>query len=354
MTSVKIINYALDDSPLRGGTIILRGVITADTLQFLKTDDYQREVLAITPRSKIQQGLRAGEPFPDIELGMRGEGYIERNDAIFLQDDTYIIDGLQRVSGALHYLANQTGAPVRMGAVIHFNTTKEWEKDRFEILNMERRKVSPNLLLRNASDKNDGVALLLEMTKEDTRFALYQRVCWQQLMKRGELMTALQLLKTVNYLHRHTVGLLGGRTTMHEVSDFTLKILNQCGAQTIKMNTLAFFDLIDECWGLRTIQYRETAPQVKGTFNNVLAALLSDHEDFWQGKKLFVTSDMKRKLSKFKLNDPNVANLASSGHGASHLLYAMLKEHINSGRRTGHIQLRSNGLTLVPEFETAE
>lgn len=351
MTSIRIINYALDDSPLRGGTIILRGVVSADTLQFLKTDEYQREILAITPRSKIQQGLRAGEPFPDIELGMRGERFVERNDAIFLQDEVYIIDGLQRVSGALHYLANQTGAPVRLGAVVHFNTTKAWERDRFEILNMERRKVSPNLLLRNTADSSDAIALLLEMCREDTRFALHQRVGWQQLMKRGELITALQLIKTVNLLHRHGVGQRGGRTTMRELAEFFNKVYKEFGTQTVRLNTRAYFDLIDECWGLRAIQYRETAPQVRGNFNFVLALILSDHEDFWQGKKLFVSTDMKKKLSKFKLSDPNISNLASSGYGGQQLLYAMLKDHINSGRRTGHIKLRANADVITPEDE---
>lgn len=344
--SIKIINYALDDSPLRGGTIILRGVVSADTLQFLKSDDYQREVMAITPRSKIQQGLKAGEPFPDIELGMRGERFIERNDAIYLQDDVFIIDGLQRVSGALHYLANQTGAPVRLGAVIHFNTTKDWERSRFEILNMERRKVSPNLLLRNSAEDNNALALLLDMSRNDTRFALYQRVSWQQQMKRGELITALQLLKSVNALHRHTIGLRGNRTSLSTLSDFMTKIYNTCGTQVIKANTRAFYDLIDECWGLRAIQYRETAPQVKGTLNAVLATLLSDHEDFWQEKRLFVSADLRRKLSKFRLSDPNVANLAAGNTGAGHLLYSMLKDHLNSGKRTGHLKQRQQFVQL--------
>ena len=73
LKSVKIINGALHESPLRGGTVILRGVIDVGSLKTLRFDDYQREALPLSSLAKLTNALKAGESLPDIEIGMRGD-----------------------------------------------------------------------------------------------------------------------------------------------------------------------------------------------------------------------------------------------------------------------------------------
>jgi hypothetical protein len=47
------------------------------------------------------------------------------------------------------------------------------------------------------------------------------------------------------------------------------------------------------------------------------------------------------------LNDPNVKNLTAASGKARHILYQMLVEHVNSGKRTKR-------LTLRPEFRLTD
>jgi hypothetical protein len=339
MSSIKILNGALDETTLRGGTIILRGVVDPECLKLLKTDDYQREVMPLPPGHRLMQAIKKGEPFPDIELGVRGENFVERNEAIFIQNDVYIIDGLQRVSAAIRY-HTLTGNHARVGATVHFNTTREWEKERFDVLNTAGVKVSPNILLRNYRDKHDSVALLYDICDDDTRFVLHKRVSWKQNMTRTDLLTAMMLCRTVMALHAH-MGLYGAKNAniMAEQMDVMLK---KVGAQNFRMNVRGFYELIDECWGVSMIQYKDVAPQLKGTFLVVMARVLSDHEDFWQldDKKLFINADLRKKLSQFPLSDPTVVNLASSGGKAHYILYGMLVDHLDRGKIKNKLRKR--------------
>ena len=83
--SIKVCNAALDQSP--SGDIVLRGVIHPDSLSGLRVASYQREVLPITSLSRLIKAIKAGTTLPDIELGMRGQKYIERGGCFHLQDD---------------------------------------------------------------------------------------------------------------------------------------------------------------------------------------------------------------------------------------------------------------------------
>ncbi len=102
LKSVKIINGALHESPLRGGTIILRGVIDAGSLKTLRFDDYQREALPLSSLNKLAAALKAGESLPDIEIGMRGARTRNTGDDWYLQDECYVIDGQQRVNACIN------------------------------------------------------------------------------------------------------------------------------------------------------------------------------------------------------------------------------------------------------------
>jgi ribosomal protein L35AE/L33A len=340
--SIKVLNSALDESPLRGGTIILRGVLDVDSLKHLKIGDYQREVMPLSPRHPLMKAMKAGEPFPDVELGVRGESYYENDSGFHIRDDTYIIDGLQRISAAIRFNSLFAGLPQpRIGSTIHFNTTREWERDRFDTLNTKSIRVSPGILLRNQKDKSPAMELLYDMSEEDTRFVLHKRVSWKQNMARSDLIGAMMLCRVVTSLHGHS-GVPVRATTSNLMVQYLDQLVEVVGSQNIRMNLRLFFEVIDECWGIRQIQYKDHASQLKGTFLVVLAKIFSKHTDFWQmsARKLVVGVDHRRKLSQFPLSDPTVMNLAASGGKAHHVLFDMIRDHMDKGKVKHRLTLR--------------
>lgn len=351
---VRLVSAAIDETPR--GEIVLRGVIEAGTLDRLHVDDYQREALPLTSLSSIIDALKSGEVLPDIELGMRGESYSVKEDGVHvLRDPTFIIDGLQRVNGALHLRNTNPDVPVRLGATVHFSTTKEWERDRFRILNMMRSKVSPNVLLRNRRETNPAMDLLHTLSTTDKSFVLHGRVSWGQRMTRQELITALTFAKVVGVLHTHKAP--AKRSNIDDLVPALDKSVEVFGVTAMRENTRTFFNLIDECWNIRRIQYKEGATYIKGSFLYILALYLSDHHDFWvqpDEKKLFVAADLRRKIGQFPIHDPSIANLASSGGKARDMLYMMFRDHVNSGRRTKRPRSRHGGMVMLEDTGSEE
>lgn len=360
---VRLINAALDETPLRGGSTILRGVIDQETLENLRIDDYQREASPLSSLSSIMQAIAKGDPLPEIELGMRGHKVSGDGAEYILMDDTYIIDGQQRVGAALYYLTKHPEAPVRIGAVVHFDTNFEWEKDRFRVLNSSRMKVAPSVLLRNERDSVPIIGTLYGLSNNDRHFPLFNRVCWKQKKARSDLVTGLSLVKIANMLHAHKSS--GHRTSLNELMTALAKTGKVVGVGNVRDNVKEFFQLIDDCWGIRSINYVEAAPHLKSNFLLVMAKLLSDHYAFWRGddeKVLSIPLDLRRKLKSFSVHDHAVVNLAGSGGRSRYILYSMIRDHINSGKRTKHIRSRipEGGVILdgedddaVPEIETA-
>ncbi|MBP7741713.1 MAG: hypothetical protein KA104_03435 [Candidatus Pacebacteria bacterium] len=336
---VKILNGALDE---HDGNIVLRGVIAPESFVDLRVDDYQREVAPLTSQTSILSALQSGEKLPDIELGMRGQKYrLDKDGNIWLQDPTYIIDGLQRTSTAIHFLNGNAGAPVRIGALIHFDTTKEWERDRFRILNTLRAKVSPNILLRNRRETSRAVLSLSGLCENDKTFVLHRRVSWGQRMTRGELITALTMAKIAGILHSHKAA--GRYVNVDQLVPALDKAGDVIGITNVRENVKAFFDLIDECFGIRRVQYRESAVHMRSQFLFVFARLLSDHTDFWRQpdeKKLAIDARLKRKIAQFPIHDPTVMNLAGSSGKSRDVLYMLLRDHINRGKTTKRLSSR--------------
>lgn len=342
INSITVTSAAIDEISIKGKkTVVLRGVIAPDSLKHLRCDDYQREALPMSSLTDIMAAIRAGETLPDIEIGMRGTRVSGRGDDYVLGDICYIIDGQQRVNAALNVLAQSPGTNVRIGAMIHTATTREWEIERFRILNSLRTKLSPNVLLRNAREKNPAIASLYGLCTNDKAFALYQKVAWGQTMKRGELISALMLLKVSGRLHSHKSA--GRSVTVQNLSDQAARLGEVIGNGNVRSNIKEFFEIIDECWGVKLVQYREMAPHMRSTFLTVLAQVFSDHHDFWgdaDEKKIAVDIDMRRKLKAFPLQDPSIAALTSAGGGAPALLYQLVTAHLNKGKRHRHLRAR--------------
>lgn len=330
---------ALDDWEGRGGTIVLRGVINPESFALLKADEYQRKG---EDRADIFGAYMSGEQVPDIELGMRGESFRSHGDTYWLQSEVYIIDGVQRIHNAKRALAIAPQTPIRIGAMIHFNTDKTWERHRFEIVNAKRAKVSPNVRLRNYREDSNAVLTLYGLCHNDKNFVLHGRVCWAQNMARNDLITASQMLGTALELHSHIVG--RGGASVERIVQALSALSDFVPLNTIRTNAAQFFEMIDACWGLQNITYRAAAPQVKGTFLYTMARICSEHHDFWKdaaGRVFNCDGKMREKLKAFRMDDPEIIRLCGSGGKSSDILYELIRKHINSGRRAeNHLRLR--------------
>ncbi len=340
VSPVKIIHAALDED--NGGDIFLRGRVAPESFIHLLTDDYQREVAPLTSQGSILEALKNGGALPDIELGMRGQSFSETSEGTFmLHDPVYIIDGLQRVSTAIHYLQMCPDANIRIGAKIRFATNKEWERQQFRILNTARSRVSPNIILRNRREESRALLMLYGLTGNTRDFALHGRVSWSQKMARGEMLTALTFAKVVGVLHSHKAA--GKSNSIDELVPALDRSMDIIGMQNMRDNIKCLFDLVDECWGIRRVQYRESAVVVRSQFLGVLARLLSDHTDFWKQpdeKKLFVDASLRKKFATFPIHDPQVVQLSGSSGKSRDLLYMLLRDHVNSGKRTKRLVSR--------------
>lgn len=328
---VRIINGALDDDPSSPASIVLQGRIDPNTLRFLKVDnEYQRP---LGDRADIFDALREGKVVPNIEIGVRGQDFeVDGNDVV-IKSSCYIIDGWQRVGNALRLLELIPHQPIRLFASVHFGTDQIWERHRFNALNKNIKKVSPNLHMRNMRDTNEAVLTLYGLSNNDKTFPLFKKVCWSQNMQRGHLVSALVLAQAAMFLHGHQGGLAQG--AVESVSRSLKRTVDAISLPVFRKNVSTFFSVVNECWPLNVIEYTRSAPQIKSTFLYELGRVLSRHPVFWDdpGHALFIGADDKRKLAKFPINDPQVSALASATGKARNILYQLIVDHMNSGRR---------------------
>jgi hypothetical protein len=333
--TVRILHGALDEE---AGDIVLRGRIDPDSLDALMVDDYQREVQPLSTINGIMKGFKAGAAVPDIHLSLRGSHVTDNGSTYTLRDPVYIVDGLQRVSAAKHFRF-QGGVP-RLGATVYFDKSKEWEVDHFKTLNVDLTKLSSNVMLRNMREQFPVVATLYSLTEEDNQFVLKGRVCWKQRKMREHLVTSVTLLKVVGALHSHLGSGLSGR--IFELAPGVEKIMERVGRNIFRANIRTFFELLDNCFGLRVIAFTEGACQIRSTFMMTLARVLSDHLTFWRedDKKLFIEAQLIRKFKGFPIQDPTVQQLSGAGGQAEKLLYQLMVEHFNRGKRTQRLRAR--------------
>lgn len=334
-TSIKLHRAALDEFE---GKIVLRGVLSPDSFELLKVDEYQRDIEPEASIEKLIEAMENGSSPPDITLGMRGVDFSERDGCFYLSDNVYIIDGLQRTTAALRGIKANRLVDPRLGCMIHFNTTEPWERERFEILNNRRSKVSPNVLLHNKGKDYDSMQRLISLCSSD-KFALKGKVSWKQRMGRGQLITARSLIQITLCLHNHLVS------RADNIDDMAVKLQrlqDLIGPRKIRQNLIAFFEFIDSSFGLRYIRYAQSATQTKFNFLASMALVFSKHLNFWSddlGHDFFIKSRDAQKLKKFEPNDPMVIQL-SRNVGNTLSLQALIRDHFNSGKRNGHLKPR--------------
>ena len=332
---VKLVNAGLHEV---NGEIVAHGWLSIDAMGGLKIDDYQREVLARTGgKTNLQKAVEEDAILPDVVLGMRGESFSTHGTAMTLNDHVYIIDGLQRIFTLRSYAEAhpEKADNLRIGAEVRFGTTRDAEKELFHALNVKRTPMSPNVTLRNEREKNKAILTLYGLSVSDEASPLHGRVQWTQRRNRGELITALILARTVSMMHRHVGG--GLKTGLRDIAADLDKKADTIGLRQFRENILAFFDLIDECWGLRKVEFRQTATQVRGNFMLSLSRILSDHTNFWDKNKFVVDTATRKKLASFPLFDPEMGRLAAAGSTAMPILYNYMREHLNKGKRVNRL-----------------
>lgn len=334
---VRLLNAGLDE---RGDDIIAQGWIDLESMHALRVDEYQREVLgALTSgrKSSLRKAVEEGARLPNIIIGMRGERYEVKGGTMTLLDRCYIVDGLQRIAAMLHYAEThpEDTKNVRIGAEIRFNTNKDSERELFLALNTSRVPVAPAVILRNLRQDHPSILTLYGLSHNDTKFALHDRVSWNQRMARHEFITAQMLAKTASALHG-PASVQGGRSERPHLLAAALDgYAKHYGLTTFRRNVATFFEIIDQCFGIRSIQYKEVSPQLRGNFLNTVARVFAQHEDFWGGednKSLEVSAEMRRKLSAFPINDPEVMRLCGAGNSAMPILMSMMVDHFNYKR----------------------
>lgn len=335
---IRIVNGSLDDDPDSPHSIVLSGRIDQNTLRFLNVDkEYQR---TLDDRADIFDALKSGVVVPNLVIGVRGTDYERDGDDYIIRSPCYIVDGWQRVGTALRLLELIPNHVVRMFGSFHFGTDQLWEGQHFTALNKNIKRVSPNLHMRNMRDGNDAILTLYGLSFNTRDFPLYKRICWAQNMARGDLVTATVAATCILMLHSHHVAM--GARRVDDIASGLMTAASAVSLPTFRQNITTFFSIIDECWNFRAIEFRSRAPYIKGSFLNVLARVFSNHPVFWidGGRKLFVDADDRRKLGKFRVNDPHIANLCGSQGAANKLLYEMLVRHFDSGRRTQRLVAR--------------
>lgn len=334
---VRIINAAIAEFNRH---VVLRGVLHPDSFNAIKVDGYQREEGSVSDLASLVEAFKRCNQIPDIEIGVRGNNYSNREGVHAIPHDCYVIDGLQRLTAAKRAVAQNPGLQVSLGAKLHFGTDYKWEKERFKILNQARRRVSPNVLLRNDADESESVGALLDMCSNDGKFVLKGLVSWGQKMNRQERLTALSLLKLVGVLHSHFGPGLAVSSTL--LMSSTTKTMTVVGPSTWRENIRTYFSVVDQAFGIRQIAFRDMAPWLKHGFLRVLAMVFAEHATFWDGTRLVIPRGFVDKLGKFPVAGPDV--LATLNTSITNpLLYRNLVAWLNSGKRTSHM-VKWNGM----------
>ena len=334
--TLRILSGALDE--LTEGQIVLRGVIDPASLGGLLTPSYQREELRDATIEDLVQAFRSRAHVPDVDLAVRGERYgctDDKKGTYTITGNVYIVDGLQRISAGRRFLRDG-GRPL-IGAMVHFGTSEAWERDRFDVLNQKRIKLSPNVLLRNRAAQYPALGRLHHLCSNDESFVLCQRVSWSQYMRREELLSALSFLKTVMRLHGQFGA--GRYVTVRSLCDALGPMMSNVGQATMIENIKTFFGLLDSAWGVRDILYKDRATHLKLGFLSALADVISEYPVFWSGKSLRIDRDVAKKIGQFPLNERNVQAMARTSSSVTVALLArFITDHINSGKRTRRLE----------------
>jgi hypothetical protein len=185
---------------------------------------------------------------------------------------------------------------------------------------------------------NEAVGTLYGLTNSERSFALYDRVTWAQSATTEHLLSAALLLKTMCFLHSHisagrSTGVFGQRGRIapgphRHPSSLSREHNNILGNDRWIVGHPAFA--------------AQGAAWCRHGFLTAFTAVISEHRNFWQGKSLHFAYDIREKLKKFPMDDPEIQRLASASGASVQTLEFQLISHINSGRTVHQLEKHSS------------
>ena len=145
-------------------------------------------------------------------------------------------------------------------------------------------------------------------------------------------MNALTVLKIIGALHSHFGP--GRSPRYYHLMKSTDKTMVTVGPNTWRANVRAFFEFLDQAFGVKTIKYADLSAHIRFGFLRTLAQVFADHKSFWIDTKLTIDPRDFQKMRAFPINDPGVVALIGGSSSVNPILYQKIVAHLNSGRRT--------------------
>jgi len=316
--------------------ITVLGVIDPSTIPHIQVPDYQREILNSARTAGLYEAMKRGESIPPIDLGMRGDRTLDRNDRLHLRDDVFVIDGLQRTNAAKRLC--REGLEPTLQATIHIDSDLQWERRRFRMLNMGQTGLSSNIVLRNLADDSDLVSprILYRLATADRKFVLKGKVQWTQNRRKGDLISANTYYKVVSMLHSH-MGAPRSSKTLELPTSLDL-IVERIGENRFRANIRNFFMMLDDAFHYGNIVYKGNTSINKETFLKAWASVASSHENFWDGDKFFVPEQIMKRIVNFSPNDHEVVRLSGGGKHALRSLETLIVDELNRSARSHRLR----------------
>lgn len=328
MAEVKVYNAVLEDDK-DTGQIVLRGTLDQDSLKYIKLDWYQREQGFSTSHTQQIVGAyfqNQTATVEDITLGMRGERHRGKGTNYVLLDPIYCINGGQRLFAAALAMKDRSDVKIALGFKLYFNTNEKFENDLFCKLGTTAVRIHSSVLLRNKKKESRAAAILVRLNN-NPKFALNDKVSWDQRKSRHQLMTGKTLAHIVGILHSHKGASLKSNKN-YELLDGLDNLVGKIGPEDFENNVIKFFDVIDNCWPIRNLAGDGAPrPHLRHMFLTTLARLFSAYSDFWDGKdRAFFRCPPKfiSKLKRFRLDQ-----YVRSGVVPKEALYEMLRKQLS-------------------------
>jgi hypothetical protein len=309
--------------------LVLRGVLDQTTLKYINIGWYQREQgFSGNHINEIIAGYFMGGNMSDIVLGMRGQRCTSRGTTYFLHDKCFCIDGGQRLYAAALAVKERPDLKIKLGAKVYIGTTEEFENDLFCRLGTTQVRISASVLMRNRKKKSEAAAVLVALNKDDA-FAMKDRVGWDQVKTRHELMTGFTFARIVGALHAHKSGALRS-SKVYDLLQGLDSLVETIGPDNLRTNMIRFFDAIDKCWTVRQLSGArdEPRPHLRAEFLLTVCWLLSTYSDFWDGTakdEFYFPDKFIRRLKGLKVDE----YLRSTKKLPKDVLYEVLRKRLN-------------------------
>lgn len=333
---VRFFNAIVQDTPNKKS---IHGTLDLSTITELRIGTYQRELL-LKRMNGYAKDYKDGAVVDELTLGMRGDRYEVNGDgSVTCYDPVFVIDGQQRAGGGIAaMIADETCEPF-LTARIFIGTDSAWEQNQFKIRNRKREPVSANVHIRNLREEGNRFALLLYDLSFDPAFALCNRVTWNNGAKRGEVISAIGVLKVCSELFsRFAVGLIN---TKHEVmADKLNAVALKLGFDVTRNIIIDYWDVIDRTRGIRNIGFDGPYTQAKQPFNRGVAQCFAQHREFWKGNVLKVPRIYRERIININFDDPVIAPLIHGAIAGPNIfaLAEWLRRWFNRGRpRANHL-----------------